>query len=220
MDPDVLEIENVRRHLLGLPDVGKPKASAMADYAAMKYPETLIDDYGESILQTLADTTEAGSYDWLFVAIGNEDVERPIRQLIYDRRILSDSLFFWVEPYLAAGHALYVPCGSSQELEGTAFPNGLYFGNVVLSDEYVNGNPALYRNEYGCQGTYVPYSGHALKRYLSAVLPWIDRMLESNPTTPRWITWVGDTAVLRDLGVQVRDAAASVPPGTIWEGQL
>ena len=101
VDHDSLESGNVHRHLLGVDDVGKNKARAVADLLQRKYPHFKLDIRGTRI-ETLLDELigSADTYDLIAFSTGDETLERRMNELLGYRII---RVHTWVDPLSLGG---------------------------------------------------------------------------------------------------------------------
>jgi molybdopterin/thiamine biosynthesis adenylyltransferase len=109
IDQQNLKPGNLGRHLLGLPDVGRPKAVAVRDLLVRQYPEL---DISPSFADVLKDLHALDYNDLVIDATGDEGVANAINAYLSERRRHADSaptsIFVWLFGNGAAAQALCV----------------------------------------------------------------------------------------------------------------
>jgi molybdopterin/thiamine biosynthesis adenylyltransferase len=108
-DQQSLTAGNIGRHLLGMPDIGKPKATAVADLLMGLYPELDISAVNDDVLKRLKRLSDN---DLVIDATGDEGVANAINAyLIQHRRTGAQTpavIFAWLFGNGAAAQALCV----------------------------------------------------------------------------------------------------------------
>lgn len=203
IDNETLTLENIKRHVLGIDSIGSFKAYALARYLTNNVPETSIDVKVDDVLDCLTHEEISDQSDLLVIAIGREMIERQIRRFVYDKKLKIPVLFIWVEPYISAGHALYLPCLSEEDIEIELCEKGLFTKNLIDKSEYLKLNELLFKNEAGCQGTYVPYSGHSVKQFVYGISSWLKEQIENPSKNACSITWIGNIDIIRNMSIKI-----------------
>lgn len=217
VDHETLTLENIKRHILGIDSIGSYKVDALAKYLVNNVPETSIDVKKDDILKFLSQEKVSNQSDLLVIAIGREMIERQIRKFIYNRNLNVPVLFIWVEPYIAAGHALYLPPTSSEDLETELYENSLFVKNVIDKKEYMNSNELLFKNEAGCQGIYVPYSGRSVKLFIYGISTWLKEQIDNPSKNACSITWIGNINLIRKKKVNIAPEMVDKSTGELIE---
>lgn len=201
IDAENLELENLGRHLLGLEYVNQNKAEAVKDFLESKNPIQKVVAKEESVVVVVQKSPEyINESDFLIVAIGESNKEQWLVHQLKNGIIHVPLLFFWVEPYLLGGHFLYVP-PECPNYEAYFDKEGLYRYNIIDAKDY--GNPILSAKEAGCQSNFTPYSRNSIQIFLGQIYYWVSKAIKERPATSVGYTWVGDTAVASDLGIQL-----------------
>lgn len=108
-DQQKLTAGNIGRHLLGVPDIGKPKATAVADLLLSLYPELDISAVNDDVLQRLKSLSDS---DLVIDATGDEGVANAINAHLVQRRrtgVQTPAIIFaWLFGNGAAAQALCV----------------------------------------------------------------------------------------------------------------
>lgn len=220
IDKDVLKIENIGRHFLGFNFVGQFKTIALKDFLRQSNPLQIISTKEESILDIIKQTPEyVNNSDFLFVAIGNSNIESWLAQAIDESLIKIPTFFLWVEPYLCGGHCIFINPEKPNYQE--YFENGLFKFNVISNSEYIDNNLNLTLKEAGCQTTFIPYSASNVVGFLSALFPKITTIIENSKlheTTS--FTWIGNIAKVQDLDVNLSDVGQTFKIGDVIENKI
>lgn len=217
IDSDILTLENIKRHILGIDSIGLFKVEALARYLTNNIPEISIDVKKDDILNFLSQEKVGSQSDLLVIAIGREMIERQIRKLIYDRKLNIPVLFIWVEPYISAGHALYLPYLSKEDIEIELCENSLFTNNVIDKSEYLKSNVLLFKNEAGCQGTYVPYSAYSVKQFIYGINSWLNKQIENPSKNACSITWIGNIDIIKNMGIEISPEMIGKSTGELIE---
>jgi molybdopterin/thiamine biosynthesis adenylyltransferase len=176
VDPQLMEWENVGRHLLGASAVGAPKAEALKTRIQRELPHLAV----ESIRQDWRTWVKGfddpfGDVDLVVSTIADWRCERSLNMLARSLDF-PPAIFGWLEPYALAGHALTVvkkggclECG----MNGV----GQFEKRVILLDETTlkkEPGGCAYYQEYGpvrlipCAGLVAEAAVKALTQTLAA----------------------------------------------------
>ncbi len=202
-DNDILSIENIKRHLLGLDYISKTKVKALKEYISYLKPETEINCNDRCIESIISNHLYWDKFDFIFIAVGLEKIEQVFRKELYNKNIITPLCFFWVEPYLSGGHILYMPEGIDPSYESKLYKNTLYLNNIINEKEYINLNPIFMKSDYGCQSEFIPYSGNDLKLFLSSIHMIIDDLMTNTPNKLKSYTWVGNIDFIKTSGISI-----------------
>ncbi|MFA9394691.1 MAG: ThiF family adenylyltransferase [Halodesulfovibrio sp.] len=157
-DPDLFEIDNVGRHLLGVESVGKNKAKATVEYLNKKYPHLEMNSYDCTSDDGLQDKTLSNvilSADLVISTTGdllsNRLLSNEIVRLMKSGRLVPPVIFSWAEPYCCAGKAIYVDW-SDECLEC-----GIKGGQEVVTQATLFANGAPQEMVPACNISFMPY---------------------------------------------------------------
>ena len=202
LDPDILSVENVGRHLLGLDAVGYNKAEALATRLRLANPLVEVEAVSDRRLaQALSgDPALFDAYDRLLIAIGDLPTELWLDAEMDAGRVETPALYLWVEPYLAGGHCVYVRPGEARL--ASLFEGDRYAHDVISASEHESRQ--FTRREAGCQTTFVPYADVYVRQFLAAIFPHVLDALQSDVPSFR-LRWTGDIDLVRQVGVSVEE---------------
>jgi hypothetical protein len=217
VDPEALRLENIGRHLLGLSDVGKNKATAVGDHLQRSNPLTAVRIRDRRIVPVILDeptfltdcdicffcTGDANSETWIARNLPRSDWHRP-------------AFFIWVEPYLAGGHCVYLS-GEDRVSWDTLFVNNRFVHNVISRE--VHDTASFSKREAGCQVTFRPYSASSLSLFLASLFPRIVDILGARSES-RCLSWIGDLAALRRMDIELADYAREAGPLSLVERRI
>lgn len=214
VDPDVLRVENIGRHLLGLDDVGKNKAGAMADHVSRRNPLMAVQVRDSRIVPViLKEPTFLSDCDVYFFCTGDVNSETWIAHNLRRSDWCGPAFFIWVEPYLAGGHCVYLSETNDVSWD-TLFTDNKFTHNVISNE--VHDRVSFAQREAGCQVTFRPYSGFNLHLFLASLFPRIVNLLGTRSTS-RCFSWIGDLAALQTMDIEVADYAKQAGPLSLVE---
>ncbi len=210
VDPEVLVLENVNRHLLSFSDVGQTKVSGVARYLKFHNPFVNITKHASSIVDVIQrDLEEVNEMDMVFCAIGKDAIETYILQQLAAGQIQRPVIFFWVEPYLLGAHVLYIKPQTTfylSDLEN----NGFYKFNILAPEAYQDPAKKTSLREAGCQGSYMPYGKAEIIRFISALMPYLFDFIQNPPTDNLAITYAGDLNTAATLDLPISNFASTM----------
>ncbi|MVT42861.1 hypothetical protein GO495_19860 [Chitinophaga oryziterrae] len=215
VDPDDLSLDNINRHLLGFIYSARGKAVGVKSYLIHKNPFQKVEYRKESVLDVMRNAPEfVNNADYIFIAIGKTNIEQYLGSLVESGKITKPMFILWVEPYLSAGHAVYLHPGS-RPFRSYFEDYELFKYNVVHRDAYLSNHPLLHLKQAGCQTTYVPYGMVDITLFLSGIFPYINKIISHGRKDSCALSWVGDLDQLRALNIPLSDFATSVNERTI-----
>ncbi|AUV95163.1 ThiF family adenylyltransferase [Raoultella ornithinolytica] len=180
VDADTMSPPNVGRHLLGAESIGENKAWAVAKRVNLAFPSTEVAPYFKNTAAWLKENSLAEVHAVLDLT-GEPDVRMQIENA--RQKQPCPLLIGWMEPYVAAAHACFLPSGQSW-LQGAIDP--LYSLQAVeWPDEVIQQEP-------GCSSRFQSYTAaaaeHAVALIAECVLEMIDASVES--ILPKVRSWV------------------------------
>lgn len=203
IDDDVLKIENIGRHLLGINNINSFKADALKAYIKNIRPDQDVSikiSKLESIVMNNIEYINDCSY--AFIAIGNQNVENFLLKAQNEDKINIPMFFLWVEPYAIGGHCIFLYPNDKITLNDL-YERHLYRFNIIASDEYFNSNPILSKQEAGCQASYTPYSSNDVILFLSAIYKWMNDIVQDDIKCSMAIQWTGNLNFAKELGLKI-----------------
>ena len=201
IDDDVLKIENIGRHLLGINNINSFKADAIKAYIKNIRPDQEVSIKTSSLEPIIIDSQDYfNECSYAFIAIGNQNIENFLLKKQNEGTITVPMFFFWVEPYAIGGHCIFLHPDDKITLDDL-YKNYLYRYNVIDAKEYLNSNPILSKKEAGCQTSYTPYSGNDVILFLSSIYKWINEIIQNNIRRSEAIQWVGNIELAEELGL-------------------
>lgn len=210
VDPDVLGIENINRHLLSFNDVGAKKVDAIGKYLTYNNPFAEIQKYAGSVVDAIQQRlAEINELDLIFCAIGKDAVETYVLQQLAIGAIKKPVLLFWVEPYLLGAHALYINPGTTFALTDLEV-NGFYKFNIIAESTYKDPDKNLALREAGCQGSYMPYGKAEIARFFVTLVPHLFEMIANPPMGNMAICYAGNLNNATALNLPLSAFASSL----------
>jgi hypothetical protein len=201
IDMDKIKIENLNRYFLGFNYLGITKVDALKSYFMAKNPFQEIKVKKESIIDVFRnDLSFINDSDFIFLATGRANIDEFISNALKLGSITKPIFILWVEPYLCAGHCVFLHPGN-KSYEDYFDKDGYFKFNIINKEEYTNGNPLLSMREAGCQTTYVPYSQTAVVAFLSAMFPKLLDIINNIAKESCAFTWVGNLTTVIKMGI-------------------
>ena len=215
IDHEKLSFDNIARHLCGASYVDRHKTKAVQDLLQKHYPHLKISTLEKEITEILVNNQDSlNSFDLNIVAVGNTAIEFRLNRLINESVIKRPLLFIWVEPYLAAGHAVYIHPGNQGCLR-CLFDENLLFRESVLK------NPGQYtKREAGCRTSFVPYGALEIDGYLFDLAKFIIKVSGNRLTQNTVFTWLGDLREIRKLRQPLQSKWIGKSSYTVYEGAI
>lgn len=201
IDDDILKIENIGRHLLGISNIHSFKTDALKAYIKNIRPDQDVSTKSSNV-EIIATNNHNYFNDcsYVFIAIGNQNIENFLLKKQNEGIITVPMFFFWVEPYAIGGHCLFLHPDDKITLNDL-YEKQLYRFNIIDSTEYINSNPVLSKQEAGCQTSYTPYSGNDVILFLSTIYKWLKYIIQNNAKRSMAIQWTGNVDFAKELGL-------------------
>lgn len=172
IDIDILQSENIGRHICGASEVGLYKTSAMRNELLRHYPDTklvLINRDINDILQSEIDILNGN--DYIFIVVGDIIIEKKVLKLIKEGKIIKPTIIMWVEPYLIAGHAIICNEKIDESTVNLILDSNGEFKISVLKEPW-----RYLKSESGCQSAYAPYSGFEAQLFINGFIDTFNRV--------------------------------------------
>lgn len=191
MDGEVVDWPNIGRHALGADLVGQPKASALASRLTAAFPHLAgIDSVNHSL--TIANTDMLVGRDLVITTTGAWSVDSLV-DACQRNGMAGTILYSWLEPHVAAAHAVTIPPGGGClrcHIASTGLPE------LAVSRWEDGGTIAV----PSCGGTFAPYGAAELAFAHALVAQQALEALLAPTTDSRHATWIGRTAGWQGLG--------------------
>lgn len=210
VDTEILEIENIGRHLIGFSDINTLKTSAVENYILKKHPHQEVKTSTESIRDVIQkEPNFVNDADYIFIAIGPGSMQDWVGEAISNKTIKKPIFFIWVEPFLVGGHCIYLHPESKSDYKDFFDKEGYFKFNVIDTVEYQRGNENLFMKEAGCQTSYTPYPISNVILFLSQLFPTIINTISNKHQESSSYTWFGTQDVLRNKDVKISKYGSS-----------
>lgn len=195
VDNEALSTENIARHYCGYEYIGTDKVTAIKKKLCKHNPNIQTVTYVENGLLFMKKHTDIlNSCDMIFVATATTPLEYRIVEMHNNGEISKPIVITWVEPFLAAAHALIL--NKPQDIYKEIFDSNFLFKKKVIT----NSSDFLMK-EVGCQSTFVPYAAFSLKQYIYAFLNYLvyGNVLKGKSGNYLF-TWCGDLQAAQERG--------------------
>lgn len=220
VDPEILQLENINRHLLSFHEVGQNKVDAVGNYLTYNNPFLNIDKYPASVVNVIQrQLTAINEMDLIFCAIGKDAIESYVLQCLSEGKIIKPIVLLWVEPYLLGAHILYINPLSEFKLKDLEI-EGYYQYNIISKETYSDPEKQLLLREAGCQGSYTPYGKEAIVRFFAAFIPELFSLIKNKPATNMRLTYAGDYSVAAPNGLKISEFGKQLIPNQLVKHTL
>lgn len=193
VDPDVLSVENIHRHVLGAKYLCVPKVKGLKAEIEAKCPFCHVVPIESRVEEFIEKPGIPAHTDLVIVALGKPAVELYLNRFFRNHEPSIPVVYTWVEPYGIGGHALLVNNTAPGCLEC------LFHDPLELSETLYNRASFADRGQYfgktisGCGGAFTPYAGmDAVQTAILATRLGIDVLLGHETGNPL-LSWKGRT---------------------------
>lgn len=216
IDADVVGPENVHRHVLGVRQLWRFKASALAEELSALFPHLSIEGVPRRVEDVLMDgRDQLLDADLIVVAVGDETLERRLNRLM---AVGPPRVHAWVEPLGVGGHALACALRDHQRVVGGGA--GCYECLFVLDEVLGRVNTAaltapgqeIRLSLAGCIGTFSPFSALDARRTALEAAELGAAILTGALTEASLLTWRGERTAFEQAGYRLSRRAALIGP--------
>jgi molybdopterin/thiamine biosynthesis adenylyltransferase len=180
IDPQLFDIDNTGRHILGLESIGVNKAEATATLLRSQFLDIqvkAIPSHAERHIDLLRDV------DIIISAVGGD---APVLEKALCDKSQSGELppviACWLEAYAFAGHAVLIDESSTHSI-GTIYPK-----LALLDEEYAS---TLEEKDAGCNANFMPYSFLEADQHITQFAKMIAQYAQAEKVLPV-LTSIGD----------------------------
>lgn len=180
IDNEYFEAENLTRHICDMDDLKNIifKVEALKKKMYKKYPLLHIDTFTDNIiLLAKNDLSLFNNTNLNILCVGEYNVELLFAKLLEQNKLTSPLLIIWVEPYLIAGHFVYM----------TPNNNFSYEGQFNIEDNFLKYKHSInseisnsFKQEAGCQSVYVPYGTLNISSFVNNITFLIQEISNGN----------------------------------------
>lgn len=200
IDPEVMALENVFRHVLGAESVGTPKANALAATLKRSFPHLDVRPYAMRFEDALDRNENFVGTDVLILATGDATLERRLNRLLH---AFANCLHVWVEPLGLGGHVV----SSLQTQPGCyecLFRRDDRSGLVNMASFAAPGQP-FQRTLAGCGGTFTPFGALDAQQMANIAVRETARMSHGSSYSPCITSWCGSKNLFTRDGFQLSE---------------
>lgn len=197
LDRELLELENIARHICGFGSIGKMKVDAIKTLLEESNPNiecTAIGSDANSALDSnprkIADT------DFIFITAADYPLENHYLTAKSNGLIQAPIIIMWLEPFVFAAHALVV--NKPQDIMSDYFNAELSFYKPIVANAQ-----SLFQRDAGCRSTYMPYSGLDVQSFLLDFLRDWQKGMMGNSDANYHFVWFGRLSDAENLGARL-----------------
>lgn len=187
IDPEILQYDNIGRHLCGANQVGEYKSNAISKSLGSRYPSVSFIHREMPVSKVIRkESTLINEQKLIIVSIGEFPAEFMINRYFVAGTIKIPLLFVWVEPFLAGGHAVYLS-PESQGCFECLFDNNFQYKYKILA-----GDNKYSKRDAGCSSNYIPYGANKIRKFIAYLNDFIINVLSEPPEKSLVWTWLGN----------------------------
>lgn len=188
VDNEHFSVENLARHVCDINDLDEWKSVALKNKMFKHNPLLNIETCTDNIISlTINNISLFNNADLNILCLGNYNIELLISKLLQNQKILKPILIIWVEPYLNAGHFIYLTNDNLFLYENLhKLENGNLKYKYALNSDYKTIN----KHEVGCQSIYIPYSTINISSFVNSIsylIQEISNRIINQSCVYRWI---------------------------------
>lgn len=202
IDDEILESENIGRHLCGISDLYKNKVDAVKRKIMDHYPDAEITCMPATFTEAYNEHNEIiDKADLIISCTADIALERTLNNIFYTNTEFPPVIYTWTEPFGIASHAILIGYHSGGCYECCLNPTDLHFYREVIKSD-----PETYmKNEAGCQTSFMPYSGLDVEQAATLTtrlsLKWLLGDVHCNIGE----TYIGDITKAKKLNIGLSD---------------
>jgi hypothetical protein len=222
VDPDVMNPDNVHRHVLGMSSTGYEKVAALTEEMRRSFPHLDVDGRPVSVETLLrSEPRFLLDTDLIVLATGDETLERRLNRLL---QAAPSRLHTWLEPLGISGHAF--ACGGRATDGNRSTSARGCFECLYVPDDAVGlinrtaltaAGQEIRRSFAGCAGTFAPFSPLDARRTAADAAELAARLLTGAATAPVLVSWRGLHTEFEAAGYRLSMRATQIRPGARLE---
>lgn len=201
VDTDYLSTDNIGRHLLGFEYINQNKAYSVASYLKSYRPDREVQVICNN-LQTIP-IIDINKESAVFICTGDSMSEQWLIEKMIKKEIIVPVFILWLEPYGISGLMMYLNPDDEESLMRmqTYSYNRFLDYCLIDSSEYDKGDK-LIKKDVGCNGKYAQYSANDVILFLSAIFPYIDKII-TTASKSKCYQWIGNIEIAKQKNIQL-----------------
>lgn len=203
IDNDILSIDNINRHELGMESLfgdgkAKSKVDAMTDELLRKFPNINVEVEELNVLDLLKGCPDYfDEFDFVIIAIGDTMTSLKLNNYFKYKKI--NVIYSWLEPYGIGGHLLavnYNNDGCYQCLYTSPKKDYLISNRASLAEEGQDFN----KNMASCFSRFIPYGSIAPLKASTNIIETFTEVVRKGIEKNFLLSWTGDTTLFLKEG--------------------
>lgn len=201
IDNEVLTASNINRHFLGFSELKKFKSEQLYLRLKKDFPLREIgyktDDFVKVVNE---DEAFINDCDFHFFVVGIVALENFLLDNLKEGKLTKPTFIIFVEPYLAGGHLIFF---NPSKVDTVAIIINDFKNYIIRKTDDVLDK--TYLVEGGCQSGYSPYSSSNITLFLSAIFPFIHKVIIQNYNKSSIVSWVGDKKLILNKEIELSE---------------
>lgn len=212
-DPQDFKRENIYRHILGLPHLGKAKVEGLKEYIEDQIPSIRVIPQIISIENVNLLLFE--NFDLVIIATGEATINLYLNDQIRRKKLNVKVIYSWVEPYGVGGHTLYSD-SSKRGCYSCLYDENLHNLASFCSQEQPK---AFTKSISGCAGLYVPFSFLDSSRTAEIATRLAINCIVTEKIDSQIISWKGDSSTFLSEGFNLSDRYLEFTDSELYENR-
>lgn len=203
VDNDLLQGENIFRHLLGMEYVQQYKCIAIVNYLKKNIPDIHITSLAENIEDAIQeDAIDFNQFDLIISAVGSHNVNRWINEYIFANKITVPVVYAWNEVLGIGNHISYIQFEKNGCFE-CFLGRSEETGEIYDKTSYCLAGQKITKNLNGCGSTFIPYESTISLKTAITCVETIKKIFEERYSDNIIISSKGDRYYFEQAGLKV-----------------
>lgn len=164
IDYDILDENNLLRHIAAVSSIGELKTKALRRYLLDNFPYLKVDELSTSVFNCNKELFMKDQFDLIVVATADRSSEIYCLDELLLNSITNLVVTLWIEPFAVSGHALVYDKDSHVKGNSDLLQSNIQHISSVQNSEN------FFQKEAGCSSAYIPYSGLDVREFIISLI--------------------------------------------------
>lgn len=204
IDPEILTLDNLYRHILPVQLINFSKTSALALQLRSSYPWLKVIDFVMG-LKDIKSKKALEQFDLIIIAIGSPTLERQFQDWMVSNNVNTPVINTWLEGYGIGGHAV-IELPSSKGCLKCAYLEPATLARGLSSNlNFIRENQDVTVNYAGCGNAFIPYNYLSASNTANISVDLALKYLMGRITQSSKVSWKGDAIDALEKGLILTD---------------